>query len=143
MILTFRQRQNSQSITLQELNDFENLIGSNLPTDYRQHMLSHNGSIVVQNVKHINYPDGGEGISYFDPIKYGSHTMEMVYSTLNGKLPSGYLSIGITNNGGYIIMSLNNDATYGNIKEFFPDGEILDLSSSFTQLLNDMIEDEN
>lgn len=90
-----------------------------------------------------NYPDGGEGISYFDPIKYGSHTMEMVYAALNKKIPTGYLSIGITNNGGYIIMSLNNDATYSNIKEYFPDGEILNLSTSFTQLLNDMIEDDN
>jgi hypothetical protein len=143
MILTFRQRQNSQAITLQELNDFETLIGYALPSDYRQHMLSHNGSMVVQNVSHVNYPGGGEGISYFDPIKYGSHTMEVVYANLNGKIPNGYLSIGLTNNGANIIMSLNNDATYGHIKEYFPDGELLDLSTSFTQLLNDMIEDED
>lgn len=142
MILTFEQRENSQAITLQELNDFETLIGQTLPADYRQHMLEHNGSMVVQDVKHVNYPDGGEGVSYFDSIKYGSYTMEMIFATLNGKIPEGYLSIGVTNNGGNIIISLNNDSTYGNIKEFFPDGEMFDLSESFTQLLNDMVESE-
>lgn len=140
-MLIFKQKQNSQSITLQELNDFETFIGKNLPKDYREHMLEHNGSMVHQDLRHVNYPDGGGGISYFDPIKYGSHTMEMTYKALEGKIPNGYLSIGITNSGGYIVMSLNNDYTFGNIKEWFPDGEIFDLSPSFTQLLNDMIEE--
>ena len=138
MQLTFEMDSDSQAITLLELNTFETFVGFPLPEDYRHHMLSYNGSMVVQDVKHVKYPDGGEGISYFDPIKYGSHTMEMVYATLNGKIPSGYLSIGITDNEGHIIMSLNSGATYGNIKEWFPDGEMLYLSPSFTQLLNDM-----
>ena len=76
MILTFRQRENSQMITLQDLNDFEALIGLALPIDYKQHMLLYNGGIVNEDVKHINYLDGGEGISYFYPIKYGDYTME-------------------------------------------------------------------
>jgi len=142
MILTFKQRENSQAITSQELSDFESFIGLSLPQDYKDHMLNHNGSMVVQNVKHINYPDGGEGISYFYPIKYGSYTMEKSYANLFGKISSGYLSIGTTDNGGEIIMSLNSDSTYGNIKEWFPDGNIYELSPSFTQLLNDMIESD-
>lgn len=140
MILTFKRRQNSQLITLEELNNFETYIGHVLPQDYRQHMLLHNGGIVVEDVRHINYPDGGEGIAYLNSIKYGSYTMEEVYLSLNGKIPGGYLSIGVTNNEGNIIMSLNNNSTYGNIKEWFSDGDIYDLSPSFTQLLADQIE---
>jgi hypothetical protein len=142
MILTFRQRENSQMITLQELNDFEALIGLSLPNDYKQHMLLYNGGIVNEDVKHINYLDGGEGISYFYPIKYGDYTMEKSYTNMNSRIPSGYLSIGTTDNGGEIIISLNNDNTNGNTKEWFPDGYIYDLSPSFTQLLNDMVLDE-
>lgn len=142
MILTFKQRQNSQTITLEELNEFESFIGYTLPQDYRQHMLTYNGGIVVQDVKHVNYPDGGEGIAYFNPIKYGSYTMEDIFLSLNGKIPNGYISIGVTSNEGNIIMSLNNNNTYGDIKEWFPDGYIYDLSPSFTQLLNDMVESE-
>ena len=142
MMLTFKQRQNSQEISLQELNDFQTLIGFTLPQDYRQHMLEHNGSMVMQNVKHVNYPDGGEGISYFYPIKYGSYTMEQSFTNLNGKIPSGTLSIGTTDNGGEILIYLNNDANYGKISEWFPDGELFELSPSFTQLLNDMVESD-
>ena len=40
-------------------------------------------------------------------------------------------------------MSLNNDNAYGNIKEFFSDGSMFDLSPSFTQLLNDMVENDD
>jgi hypothetical protein len=140
MILTFRQQENA--LNLQDLNDFEALIGLALPIDYKQHMLSHNGGVVNEDVKHINYLEGGEGISKFYPIKYGNYKMEDIFLTLNGKIPTGYLAIGTTNNSGKIIISLNNDGTNGNTKEWFPDGYIYDLSPSFTQLLNDMVLDE-
>ena len=143
MILTFKQREDSQNITQEELNDFEALIGFTLPQDYRLHMFTHNGGVVNEDVKHINYPEGGEGISKFYPIKYGNYKMEDIFLTLNGKIPTGYLAIGTTNNSGKIIISLNNDSTIGNTKEWFPDGYIYDLSPSFTQLLNDMILDED
>jgi hypothetical protein len=138
MQLTFKMDSDSQLITVEELNTFETLIGKTLPQDYRQHMLTYNGGFVEEDVEHINYSDSG-GISDFYPIKYGFDTMEEVFEDLNEVLPSGYLSIGKTSNGGYIIISLNNDSTYGNIKEFFSDGDTRDLSSSFTQLLNDMV----
>ncbi|MEL1249032.1 SMI1/KNR4 family protein [Flavobacterium helocola] len=143
MILTFKQREDSQNITQEELNDFEALIGFTLPQDYRLHMFTHNGGVVNEDVKHINYPEGGEGISYFYEIKYGNYTIEQIFSNLKGKIPDGYLAIGSTDNCGHIIISLNNDNTYGNTKEWFPDGYIYDLSPSFTQLLNDMILDED
>ena len=138
MNLTFRQQENA--LTLQDLNDFETLIGLVLPQDYKEHMIAHNGGIVNESVGHTNYPEGGEGISKFYPIKYGTYKIEEISSNLKGKIPKGYLIIGITNNAAKIIMSLNNDSTYGNIKEYFPDGEMLDLSTSFTELLNNMIE---
>jgi hypothetical protein len=141
MKLTFEQDEDSQGITSQELTDFETFIRHTLPADYIQHMLTHNGSMVMEDVRHINFPEGGGGISYFYPIKYGGDTMEMVYADFNGVIPNGYLCIGKTTTGGHIIMSLNSGPTYGNTKEWFSDGDMFDLSSTFGQLLNDMVEE--
>jgi hypothetical protein len=145
MELTFRMRSNEQPINVIELNDFQTLVGYPLPDDYRQHMLAHNGGIVSpMEIAHISAPDAGGGIAYFYPIKYGSTTTEEMYNyssnIIGNDFPEGYIIIGKTRGGGEIIMSLNNDSTYGNTKEWYPDGTINNLSPSFTQLLNDQVE---
>lgn len=141
MQITFRTHQLAQLITTTEFNVFESLVGYSLPEDYRQHMLTYNGGIVNQlNNAHISNPESGGGIAQFYPIKYGDYTVEEVNSTLNDVIPSGFLIIGHTRGGGKIIISLNSGSTYGNTKEWYPDGSINDLSPSFTQLLNDQVE---
>lgn len=52
------------------------------------------------------------------------------------------MPIGKNNGGGYIILSLNQDDTYGEIKEWYPDDELNYMSPSFSQYLKDMIESE-
>jgi hypothetical protein len=138
MDLNFETDSDSQLITIEELDIFETLIGKKLPQDYRQHMLNYNGGVLEQDVEHKNYSNGG-GILYFHPIKYGYYPMEELFDDLNVALPNGYITIGKTNSGGQIIISLNNDSNYGKIKEWFTDGKTRDLSPSFTQLLNDMV----
>lgn len=141
MQITFEMAFDTQSITLDELNEFQTLIGKHLPEDYRQHMLTYNGGDVEEiNNAHLSEPEGGGGISDFYPIKYGSYTLEKSYQNTNDILPNGYLAIGRPRGSGEIIISLNDDASYGNTKHWFPDGTIYDLSSSFTQLLNDQVE---
>ncbi|QTD39192.1 SMI1/KNR4 family protein [Polaribacter batillariae] len=143
MELTFDMDADSQKITLTELDVFQDMINLVLPEDYRQHMLANNGGVVEQDdIEHVNYRGDEFGISYFYPIKYGYDTMENTYASLNNKIPSGYLAIGVMSGGGEIIISLNNDATYGNTKSWYEDGTILDLSPSFTDLINDMVEIE-
>jgi hypothetical protein len=137
MELNFEMDSDLQAITVEELNTFETFIGKKLPQDYRQHMLTYNGGILEQDVEHKNYSDSG-GISYFHPIKYGYYTMEELFDDLSEVLPNGYITIGKTDSGGQIIISLNNDSNYGKIEEWFADGEIRHLSPSFTQLFNDM-----
>lgn len=143
MQISFRMRGNSQQITLSDLNSFESMLGMSLPQDYREHMLAYNGGIVEpMEIRHINYEGNDQGISYFFPIKYGSNIMEEIYTNFNGKIPNGYIVIGVTRGQGRILLSLNNDNTYGKIVEWYPDGEINELSLSFTQLLNDMVESD-
>lgn len=143
MYVILKMNRDSRLITLVELNTFENYVRHSLPKDYRQHMLAHNGFVVQQRVNHINYPDGGKGIAKFYPVRYGSDTMEDIFNDLSGIIPAGYLSIGKTRDQGQILLSLNNDSTYGNIVEWFPDGEINALSPSFTHLINDMVESQD
>jgi hypothetical protein len=138
MELNFEMDSDSQSITVEELNIFETLIRKKLPQDYRQHMLTYNGGMVEENnIEHKNFKEGGRGISSFYPIKYGYDTMEELFEDLNGVIPEDYLLIGKCDNGGYILISLNKD-TYGKTIVWYSDGEIDNLSDSFTQLLNDM-----
>lgn len=126
------------------LNQFEATIGKTLPQDYRAHMLTYNGGDVEQeDIEHKNYTEDGGGISYFFPIGTGDYTIEEVYTvmTSNSMLPPGYIPIGTTQGGGKIIMSLNNDSSYGYTEEAYPDGTRRDLSPSFTDLINDMVEE--
>lgn len=143
MEITFSMGAFSQSITETDLDFFQNsIVNQVLPNDYRQHMLTYNGGDVNETIYNINFPEGGGIISDLYPIKYGKQTIESVNNNIKHALPQGYLSIGMNTGGGQIIMSLN-DENYGFIKEWYADGSMVDLSSSFTELLNSMkIDDE-
>lgn len=109
MQLTCEVDSDSQAITIAELNSFEAMLGSTLPQNYRQHMLTYNGGVIFPTeIRHINYESGDHGISDFYPIKYGYDTIEEVYSDLNGIIPNDFISIGTTRGQGEIIMSLIN-----------------------------------
>jgi hypothetical protein len=141
MQITFKMAIIAQPISLEDLNEFQALIGNPLPEDYRQHMLTYNGGIVNEyNNAHLSNPEGGDGIAQFYPIKYSTYTLEDINNDLSNLIPSGYLIIGRTRGGGEIIISLNNDASYGNTKVWFSDETIKYLSTSFTQLINDQVE---
>jgi len=141
MNITFSKNRNSQAITVEEFEEFEKLISLKLPEDYKNFMLEYNGGIVNEweFVKHINYPKGEQGIVRLFSIENGFAGMEQMYRRYFDLLPKGYISIGSTYCSGNIIISLNNDESYGNIKEWIDDDLILDLSPSFTQLLNDQV----
>lgn len=141
MQITFKMAIIAQPISLEDLNEFQALIGNPLPEDYRQHMLTYNGGIVNEyNNTHLSNPEGGDGIAQFYPIKYSSYTLEEINNDLSNLVPSGYLIIGRSRDGGEIIISLNNDSTYGHTKLLYSDETIKYLSPSFTQLINDQVE---
>ena len=57
MQITFEMAFDTQLITLEELNEFQTMIGKTLPEDYRQHMLTYNGGDVeeINNERIICY----------------------------------------------------------------------------------------
>lgn len=134
-----------QNLTEADIMAFEGRIGKTLPEDYKQHMLLYNGgSVINKNIEHINYPEEIDtGLDYLFSIKYGSNTVKDNYDSISQFLDVGYLPIGKNNGGGYIIISLNNDNSYGKIKEWYPDDELNYMSPSFIQYLEDMTESED
>ena len=146
MEITFTMSLDSQQISTEELQVFENTLnGLKLPEDYKHQMLTCNGGNVDQyEIEHKNYIGEGIGIASFLPIKYGNYTLEKAKNSFMDRLPEGFIPIGhTTGNAGLLIMSLNNDQTYGHIKVRYTDGDIEDFSPSFTDLLNDMVEAED
>lgn len=143
-MIQFEVRNNVQIINSDELQVFEHNLGYILPNDYKDHMLTYNGGIVInKKIEHKDYPDiTSTGLNYLFPIKYGAEPVENVYNDISQFLDDGYLPIGKNSGGGYVIMSLNSDDMYGEIKEWYPDDELNDMSPSFTQYLEDMIESE-
>ncbi|WGH75108.1 SMI1/KNR4 family protein [Tenacibaculum tangerinum] len=147
MEITFKRRTNSQTITLEEFEYYQdNIVNKVLPADYREFMLSartNNGGIVYENnIYNISFPEGGGVLSDLFPIKYGgTGTIELVNERIGHALPEGYLAIGANTGGGYILMSLNAD-NYGTIKEWYADGSIEELAPSFRQFLEDQRIDE-
>lgn len=125
-----------------DITDFEKRINKNLPDDYRQHMLKWNGGGVSQlNLEHVLYPEDGDfRIENLYSIDYKTNTIETVIEYLGSALEDGYIPIGSTAGGGKILMSLKSDITYGNIKVMFSDGELHDMSPSFEQYLEDIVE---
>lgn len=145
MNVQFEIRNDVQILNSDELLKLEQNLGYSLPNDYKQHMLKYNGgSVVNKNIEHKDYPDiTSSGLDYLFPIKYGPKTLENVNESISEFLPGGYLPIGKNGGGGYVIMSLNNSGTYGEIKEWYPDDELNYMSPSFMQYLEDMIERED
>ena len=126
----------SRSISPEEFNEFENTLqGLKLPEDYKKHMITCNGGIVDQGEnEHKDYIGEGIGIASFLPIKYGNYTLENAQTNFTDRLPIGFIPIGhTTGNAGLLIMSLNNDATYGHIKVRFADGDIEDEDGGLEQ----------
>ena len=129
-----------------DLNLFEKHIGYTLPKDYREHMILWNGGVALQNnLVHRGFLDAGTdfALESLHPLiaDHESSTVKAYWDFGTGDiLAKGYIPIGSAVGGDEIIMSLNSNGTYGNIKLQTDYGLIHDISSSFSQYLEDMIE---
>ncbi|WGH75103.1 SMI1/KNR4 family protein [Tenacibaculum tangerinum] len=144
MIIEFYLKTN-QKLSPADISDFETQIGKVLPDDYKQHMLNWNGGGVHQyNLEHVNFPEHSDyGLLGLAPISHSKSTILNKMNALSSALPSNYIPIGRTRGGGTILMSLENNETYGNIEVMFSEGDIINMSPSFSQFLEDMVEEED
>lgn len=72
-----------QALSVQELNEFQELFRVQLPTDFRAFYLKHNGGDLSDSNDDNDFFLGG-----FTPIKYGNAPIETVYRDLTDDIPS-------------------------------------------------------
>lgn len=83
MQITFEMAFDTQLITLEELNEFQTMIGKTLPEDYRQHMLTYNGGDVEEiNNAHVSDPEGGGGENSFSWAKILISSLYIVVTSI-------------------------------------------------------------
>ncbi|WGH75105.1 SMI1/KNR4 family protein [Tenacibaculum tangerinum] len=145
MIIEFVKIEDFQ-VTEDDLNLLEAHIGRILPEDYRRHMIQWNGGVALQdNLVHKDFPSAGTDFvleSLYPLIADDeSSTVKAYWDFETGDiLAEGYIPIGSAVGGDEIIMSLNLDETFGNIKLQTDYGLIHDISPSFNQYLEDLVE---
>jgi len=131
-----------QKPTQNDIQEFETQIGKTLPTDYKQHMFEWNGGGVLQyNLEHVNFPENPDyGLLGLYPINHSNSTILTKINALGSALSNDHIPIGRTGGGGTILMSLENNDSYGTIRVMFSEGIVSDMSPNFSQFLEDFIE---
>lgn len=110
-----------QALSVQELIEFQNGFGVQLPLAFRQFYLAHNGGDLSDGNADNDFLLGG-----FTPIKYGAAPIEVVYRDLVDSLPSleGLIPFAYDFGGNSYLLSLRND-DYGSIYLYLMDEEDL------------------
>jgi cell wall assembly regulator SMI1 len=72
-----------QALSVQELNEFQEIFHVQLPTAFRQFYLKHNGGDLSDSNDDNDFFLGG-----FTPIKYGDAPVETIYRDLTDDIPS-------------------------------------------------------
>lgn len=128
-----------------DLDTLETYINNSLPEDYRQHMRQWNGGVPLQNnLVHKNFLDAGTDFvvqSFYPLIADDESSTIKAYWDFESIdiLADGHIPIGVAFGGDEIIMSLNPNEGYGNIKLQTDYGIIHDISPSFSQYLEDLV----
>lgn len=130
-----------EKISKSELNEFINEYKLNLPKDYCEHILKHNGGAPV--AEFFNSLQ----ISYFYAIKYGEEdeTLESTIDMIQDVLPKNYFPFAYDGGGNQFCISLN-DNNFGKIYYCPMDmGDIEPefLINSFTEFLDNLSEDDD
>ncbi|WP_452602945.1 SMI1/KNR4 family protein [Pontimicrobium sp. MEBiC06410] len=127
-----------ESITEIDVQAFEQLIGKELPEDYKTHLLKYNGGSVPWE-KQYEFSFKGEEISLATFHKLKSDrggTLEEYYNRKHDFLFPKLLPIG-TIEGGYLAMGYQT-GNYGEIYIYFSDEGPYKVANSFTEFLESM-----
>ncbi len=124
-----------------ELRETEELIGSKLPSDYREHMLKFNGGTVPLGKEYIfDFKNNELFLEGFHQIKFGEGKLESYYSRKHSFLFPSLLPIG-TIEGGFLALGYR-EGNYGKVYCYFSDKEPFEISSSFSNFINSLREVE-
>ena len=138
-MVKFRQKGNS-AIDIKDIEEIEIFYNIELPIEYKENMIKHNGISPINEVYFKPNIWGDEiELFYTLPIKKGTSTIETnnILKDLSS-YPKKHLIIGRTNTGGISISFKHEEK--GNIYVFYPDGEIHKIADSFSEFLEGLEE---
>jgi len=118
-----------QKLTEQEIIDFEEKIGKELPIDFKEFYFKNNGGLPSLEF-FLEYQ-----IVYFNPIKYGEYILETAIEGLKDLLPVNSIPFASDGGGLPYYMSLEEDS-YGHIFYLDHTYEEILLTTSFTEFIN-------
>ncbi|MBN6151536.1 SMI1/KNR4 family protein [Xanthomonas sp. AmX2] len=124
-----------QALSVQELIEFQDGFGAQLPEAFRQFYLAHNGGDLSDSNGDNDFLLGG-----FTPIKYGVAPVEVVYRNLVDSLPSleGLVPFAYDCVGNSYLLSLRND-DYGKIYLYLMDeDELAFVCESFEEFMAEL-----
>jgi len=124
-----------QALSVQELIEFQDGFGAQLPVAFRQFYLEHNGGDLSDSNGDNDFLLGG-----FTPIKYGVAPVEVVYRDLVDSLPSleGLIPFAHDYGGNSYLLSLRND-DYGKIYLYLMDeDELAFVCASFEEFMAEL-----
>lgn len=124
-----------QALSVQELIEFQDGFGAQLPVAFRQFYLEHNGGDLSDSNGDNDFLLGG-----FTPIKYGVAPVEVVYRDLVDSLPSleGLIPFAYDYGGNSYLLSLRND-DYGKIYLYLMDeDELAFVCTSFEEFMAEL-----
>ncbi|WP_369943927.1 SMI1/KNR4 family protein [Xanthomonas medicagonis] len=124
-----------QSLTEQELDEFQQRFDARLPAGFRRFYLRHNGGDLSED-------NGGNDVLLrgFTPIKYGVAPIERVYRDLIDSVPSlqGMLPFAYDEGGNSFLLSLRED-DHGSIYLYLMvEAELAWVCDSFDEFIADL-----
>ncbi|MBT2342158.1 MULTISPECIES: SMI1/KNR4 family protein [Pseudomonas] len=123
------------TISVQELNEFQEKFNVELPTAFRNFYLRHNGGNLSESSSENEFLLGG-----FTPIKYGEAPIETVYRDLTDDVPSlkGMIPFAYDQGGNSFLLSVKTD-DFGNVYLYLMDEEDLAfVCESFEEFLTEL-----
>lgn len=121
-------------ISKADIQRIEQLIGSKLPNDYKNHMMNYNGgSVPLWKNYYFEFQDDSITLGRF-------HTISSLENYFNKRLSFLYpklLSIGSVN-GGSLAIGYQNE-NFGNIYVYFSDEGPHKIANSFTEFIESLI----
>lgn len=125
-----------EKISNDELLEFEQSIGYELPRSYKKFILKNNGG-VPSNKYFSEF-----SIALFFSFKYGKMTIDKIYKEFNNLVPKGFIAIADEPGGDFICINLNTDQNYGHIFYISHDNDVpLLVAESFEQFLDGLTEE--
>ena len=139
----------SKPLTLADITDLEETLGTRLPADFTNLYLHANGGVADKSYYYVEEDEGFVEVSFFIPINYPSDELGNLdvlnsYLKLTDKgIPKRYLPFAVDWGGNYFAIDLETNEVVLLLMDLgeFTDSSVKHLSSCFLNFINELEEE--